>query len=376
MARRSRWQEAALSAPAIFIRTMVAATPRRPRQIIMLMLLVAGAGASPAGLKSPNQSTKPRVTKAEYYRWLQESSNWHRWGKDDELGTLNLITPAKRKQAAALVKDGVTVSLAALQVPNGLDPQDPNSAPPYRATWTFKEGWEQSAANDPWNSAPPEGLSLPAHDSRSHIDALAHNFRHGRFYNGFPWTVMTKNGTQKLGIQNLRHGIVTRGILIDIPKLKGVPFLQASEHIYVEDLEAWEKKAGVRVSPGDALFIRAGNWARRRATREQTPSNSTTAGLDPSVARWLRERDVAVIGSEGAIDALPSGYTGQGDDMPTHPVHYFVNVMLGMTILDWLDFDALGDAAARMNRWEFMLMAAPLPIQGGTGSPINPIGVF
>jgi kynurenine formamidase len=342
------------------------------------VLILAAAGYVAVRTEPPasDAETKAGITKAQYYRWYKEDSNWGRWGKEDELGTVNLITPEKRKQAAALVKSGVTVSLAELQIPNGLNTADPNPAPPYKATWNFKENWEQSAANDPWNSAPPEDLTLGAHGTRSHIDALAHNFRQGQFYNGWSWKEMTKEGAKHLGIQNMRHGLVTRGILMDIPRLKGVPYLQRSEHITVADLEAWEQKAGVKVSSGDALFIRAGNWVRRRALNEKTPTGQSMAGLAPSTVHWLRQRDVAIIGSEGAIDALPSGFTGKGDDIPTHPVHYFANVGLGVTILDWLDFDALAEVAAKENRWEFMVMAAPLPVQGGTGSPINPIGVF
>jgi kynurenine formamidase len=339
---------------------------------VSMLVAIAPTGRGALSAAEPTGS----ITKAEYYRWVKEYSNWGRWGAADELGTVNLITPAKRKQAAQLVKDGITVSLAELQIPNGLNTKDPNNAPPYKATWNFKQEWQESAANDPWNSAPAEELVVGAHGNRSHIDALAHNFRHGQFYNGVSWKEMTKNGTNKLGIQNLRNGIVTRGVLMDIPRLKGVPYVNATDRITVQDLETWEKKAGVKVSAGDALFIRAGNWARRRATAEKFPSQSTSAGLDPSVAPWLHQRDVAVIGSEGAIDTIPSGFTGKGDDIPTHPVHYFVNVILGMTILDWLDLDALAETAAKLNRWEFMLLAAPLPIQGGTGSPINPIGVF
>lgn len=344
--------------------------------VAVALIAVGSVALRVARASVATPETRPAVTKAEYNRWLTEDSNWGRWGKDDELGTVNLITAAKRKQAATLVKSGVTVSLAELQIPNGLNTSDPSTAPPYKATWAFKEGWEESAINDSWNSAPAEDLALGAHGNRSHIDALAHNFRKGQFYNGVSWKEMTKTGARRLGIQNMRHGIVTRGILMDIPRLRGVPYLQKSEHIFVQDLEAWEKKAGIKVSSGDALFIRAGNWTRRRATGEKSLVGVSMAGLDPSAARWLRQRDVAVIGSEGAIDALPSGFTGKGDDIPTHPVHYFVNVMLGMTILDWLDFDALAETAAKENRWEFLLVAAPLPVQGGTGSPINPIGIF
>ena len=157
---------------------------------------------------------------------------------------------------------------------------------------------------------------------------------------------------------------------MDIPRLKGVPYLEPNDRIYVEDLEAWEKEAGIKVSSGDALFIRTGWFARYKAMGPF----AGMAGLDPSCIPWLRQRDVAIIGSDAQLDAQPSGYTG--NPLPTHPVHYFTMVFLGLNIFDQLQLGDLSEMAAKLERWEFLLMAAPLPIRGGTGSPINPIAVF
>ena len=141
--------------------------------------------------------------------------------------------------------------------------------------------------------------------------------------------------------------------------------------IYIEDLEAWERHAGVRVSSGDAVFVRTGVWARRAAEgpwlRGRRPGGRS-AGLHPSVIPWLKERDVALMGSDHPQYVSPSELPGA--------IHDFALLYLGVHLFDNCDLEALSEAAAERNRWEFLLMAAPLPIRGGTGSPLNPIAVF
>ena len=198
-----------------------------------------------AQIPAPNHN----VTPEEYERWKKELSNWGRWGKDDQLGTLKLITPAKRKQAAALVKEGVSVSLAGdLDTVKAVDNPDPFELK------MLSIGMDQISVNY-------HGIA------HTHLDSLAHINDKGVFFNGYKPdadTVM-KQGHAKNSIHNLKNGIFTRGVLIDIPRLKGVPYLEPGTPIYVEDIEAWEKKAGVKITPGDALFIRTGVWARRKA---------------------------------------------------------------------------------------------------------------
>ena len=167
----------------------------------------------------------------------------------------------------------------------------------------------------------------------------------------------------------MKDGIVTRGVLYDIPRLKGVAYLEPGTRIFVEDLEAWEEKAGVRVGQGDALLLRWGRWARQAEVGEWP--NDEAAGLDNSVIPWLKERDIALLGWESP------GYLPQPEgDLSRLALHDFVLTMLGVHLLDRADFRALSEAAASRNRWEFMLMVAPLPIPKGTGSPINPIAIF
>jgi kynurenine formamidase len=208
--------------------------------------------------------------------------------------------------------------------------------------------------------------------AHTHLDALAHINDNGVFFNGYrpdPEEVKKANRHSKASIHNLKSGIVTRGVLLDIPRLKGVPYLAQGTPIYVEDLEAWEKRAGIKVGPGDALFVRTGVWALRKAIGPYARGrNAKDAGLDPSVIPWLKQRDVAILGSDHPQYVSPSPIPAAAHD--------FAILYLGINLVDNADLEALAEACAARNRWEFMLTMAPIPIVGGTGSPINPIATF
>ena len=315
--------------------------------VLAVVLLQAAVGA---------QGTAPRplVIQAEFNQWQRDLSNWGRWGKDDQAGALNLITAAKRREAAALVKDGLTVSLA-VDVNEARSADNPT---PYERVVT--------TAGPPYAM---DRLAVTYHGgAHTHMDALSHRLFDGRIYNGFDATEVTlEDGAKKDSIYTAHAGIVTRGVLMDIPALKGVPYLQPGTRIFVEDLEAWERKTGVRVSAGDALFIRTGRWVRAKTG---ATASSDTSGLDASVIPWLKRRDVAVIASEFALDARPSS-DGLG-----LAVHDFALAYLGIHVIDNCDLTALAEAAGARKRWAFQFIAAPLPIRTGTGSPINPIAVF
>lgn len=307
--------------------------------------------APPADRPDVERDLDPAV----YEDWKTELSNWGRWGSADELGTLNLITAEKRVAAAALVTAGVSVSLAAdADTVAAVDNPNP---------------WQHEMIG-----IASDRLAVTYHGiAHSHLDALGHINDDGVFYNGYrpdPEEVVA-NGHPKESILNVKNGIFTRGVLIDIPRLKGVPYLEPGTPIYVEDLEAWEEQAGVRVGPGDALFVRTGVWARRAAEgpwlRGRAPGGRS-AGLHPSVIPWLKARDIAVMGSDHPHYVSPSNLPGA--------VHDFAILYLGMSLFDNLDLERLAAMAAEQNRWEFLITAAPLPIRGGTGSPINPLATF
>jgi kynurenine formamidase len=325
----------------------------------LMLAVVVFAAAAPARGDSQAGESHALVTPAEYERWQTELSNWGRWGKDDEMGTLNLITPAKRKAAAALMKEGVTVSLASdASTERGVDVPCPVE-------------WAMVTASD---AGATDRIAYPCiHGAgATHLDSFAHRFFGGKMWNGYPVAglVTKEGGAARNSILTMKGGIVTRAVLYDIPRLKGVPYLEPGARIFPADLEAWEKKAGVKVGAGDAMLLRWGRWARRTKLGPWAIDEGA-AGFDNSVLPWLKKRDIALLGWE------TPGYVPQPPgDLPRLAVHDFVLTILGVHLIDRADFDALAEAAAARNRWEFMLTVAPLPIPKGTGSPVNPIASF
>jgi kynurenine formamidase len=294
---------------------------------------------------------------AEVLAFHQTLSNWGRWGDEDELGALNLITREVTAAGAATVRSGRTVSCAR---PLDTRPSADNPVPvAHHMTGTATEGMGAD-----YFAISPHGFST------SHIDALCHIFHEGKLYNGYPAEAVTAHGATKLGIQELRAGVVTRGVLLDIPALRGVDALEPGEPIFPEDLEAAEKKAGLVVQPGDALLVRTGRWVWRRA-HGPWDAGSLAAGLDASCLPWLRGRDVAALGSDCVSDVLPSRVEGVG-----MPIHTVVIVAMGVHLLDNLDLDNLATACAEEARWEFLFTVAPLVLRRGTASPVNPIALF
>ena len=321
-----------------------------------IALLAVGTFAVLAACAAGVDSQEPRTPRnlEEFDALFQELNNWGRWGADDELGTMNLITEEKTREAAALVQRGITVSLAHNLMPDeAVD--NPDAA---------------------FNHTMGESLRIDTYEFRyhgygvSHIDALCHFLWNDRLYNDILPSESTPEGCGKLGIQNLKSGIVTRGVLLDSPRLNNVPYLEPETPIYIEDIEAWEHEAGVIVSPGDVIFVRTGRWARRAALGPWQISGSS-AGLHASVLPWIKERGVAFVGSDAATDVMPSMVEGV-----TMPVHTMLIAGFGTNIFDNMDLEALAETAARENRWEFMLTAGPMAIDGGTGSPLNPLAVF
>jgi kynurenine formamidase len=321
-------------------------------RILTSVVLAAGLVA-PLISFAPDEPRAPRNA-AEFDTLFQQVKNWGRWGANDELGSVNLVTAAKRKQAASLVKTGETVSLAH----NPLTDAAPDNARPFEHTML------------PGNSMDRYAVAYHGY-AHSHIDALCHILYKDQTYNGYARAdVNTEKGCTKLGIQNLKNGIVTRGVLIDIPRLRNLPYLEPGTAIYVEDLEAWEKKSGVKIASGDAVLVRTGRWARR-AKLGPWNVGQNQAGLHASVAPWIKARGVSLLGGDVASDVVPSGVEGI-----TLPIHTLMIVGLGVNLLDNQDLEALGETAARLNRWEFMLTINPVPVTGGTGFPLNAIAMF
>ena len=298
------------------------------------------------------------VTKADIDRWMTELSNWKRWGADDEKGTVNLITPARLRAAAALVTEGFSVSLS----------RDTDSvAAPDNGT-PFVHRMSDPVAGE---------FNMDAYDisfhgfAYTHFDALSHVFYDGRMYTGFPTSTVTKTGASRLAVTAYRDGLSGRGVIVDIPRLKNVAYLEgASAAVTPEDLDAWEKSTGVRIGAGDIVFVRTGRWARRTA-RGPWDTGAESAGLYASSARWLKARDVAVFGSDTSGDVRPSGVDGV-----EFPVHRLLLVAMGTPMFDQCDLEAVAAAAASRRRWTFFVTAAPMRVVGGTGAPVNITAIF
>lgn len=308
------------------------------RTVAATVALASWALAGQPPLQAQLERPKSSVTKEQFEKWMKELSNWGRWGKDDERGALNLITPAKRQQAAALVKAGTTVSLArpvqrnAKEIPLG-------TSGGFMNQFVIQEGYVLERQQVDYHGG-----------TLSHFDALCHVSWNGKVYNGFNFTdVATPNGgCNKLTVNTAKDGIVTRGILIDLPNTRVKP----------EDIAAWEKKTGIKIASGDALLLRT-----------QKPGGKGPGGYDPSLIPLLKQRDVALIGAD-----IPQ----EGGEIPGVflPIHTFALVGLGANLLDNLALDDLAATAERLKRWEFMLVVELLPIGNGAGGPVNPIAVF
>jgi putative cyclase len=233
-------------------------------------------------------------------RMMTELSNWGRWGKDDQKGAVNLITPAKRKQALAVVKDGVSVSMARTAE---MEPAIDNPAPvvlgrPARGGRAGDAGREGAGPPAALPNAVPNPIS-GANDTlfmqyhgfvHTHMDTFCHRAYKGLMYNGMPMTEVTEAGCNKGSILNFKDGIVTRGVLMDIPRLKGVEYLEPGTRIMPEDLELWAKQAHFQVLAGDLVLIRTGRWARRDKLGPWPTVQ--LAGLYITCARWLHQHDL------------------------------------------------------------------------------------
>jgi kynurenine formamidase len=204
----------------------------------------------------------------------------------------------------------------------------------------------------------------------SHIDALCHVLKDGRMYNGFPGTDVKSTGAKRNSVMCAKEGIISRGVLLDIPRTLGVPWLEPGHVIDPEDLDAAEAKQSVKVRKGDILLVSTGRDARR-AKRVPWSMSSGQPGLHAECLSWLRERDVAVLGSDYGSDVLPSGIEGW-----MMPIHQTTLVAMGVHLLDNLQLGSLMAACAELGQWDFQLTIAPLRIPEGTGSPVNPIALL
>ena len=326
---------------------------RQPRHLILVIVAAIATAASGA-----DSAASRTASKSDFERWMTELSNWGRWGAADEAGTVNLITPARRKAAAALVTEGVSFSLS----------RDTDSRPGPDNGTPFVHKVSDPVGNE-FNM---DEFDIFFHGfAVTHLDAPSHVFYQGKMYNGFPASTVTKDGgAGKVAVTTYRDGLFGRGVLVDIPRLRKVAYLQGSTAVQPEDLDAWEKSTGVHIGAGDIVFVRTGRWARRAATGPWD-IGTQSAGLHPSTARWFKARDIAVLGTDTSGDVIPSSIAGV-----EFPMHLLMLVAMGTPLLDQCDLEAVAAAAAARNRWTFLVTANPLRAVGGTGSPVNVVATF
>ncbi|MEV6394628.1 cyclase family protein [Streptomyces sp. NPDC051907] len=295
------------------------------------------------------------------YRRLREGT---RRPPDDRRGALCCLTPERVVAAAAEVRSGRTVSLAA-PVETWPGPDNPQPAS-HRMTGPSA----QELTADGLHFA-LDHIDMNVHgDADSHLDALCHVLYDGELYNGAPASSVTADGARALSVDLVRDGIVGRGVLLDIPRLRGRPWLEPGDHVTADDLTAAEAAQGVRVGPGDVLYVRVGH-RRRRAELGAWNAARARAGLHPTALEFVAERQISVLGGDGNNDTAPSAVADVA-----FPVHVLAMHAMGVHLMDYLQFEELAPLCAETGRWAFLSVIAPLRLPGATGSPVNPIAVL
>src|SRR6516162_2473720 len=304
-----------------------------------------------------------RMTEAEFRSLYDRLRAQVPWGPDDRRGALNYITPSEILTAVGEVRLGRTLSLAApVEHRRAADNPDP----------------AQHLMKGPVGADAGRGLSFSMDriamnihgNADTHVDALCHVIFDGELYNGVPADTVTEGGAAELSIAVAADGIVGRGVLLDVPRSRGVPWLEPGDHVTEADLLAAERDQGVRVGRGDIVLVRVGH-RRRRAERGPWDASAARAGLHPALLALAAERQIAVLGSDGNNDTAPSVVDG-GD----FPVHVLAVNALGLHLMDYLAFDELLPLCEREGRWSFLCVIAPLRLPTGTGSPVNPIAIL
>ncbi len=309
------------------------------------------------------------ATLAEFDAMFEQVKNWGRWGPDDELGTMNYVTPDKIAAAARLVRKGRSVSMA-IPINKVAGPDNPNQAV-HLMTQLHDIPVSESGL-----SYGMCYLAMASHgDCHTHVDALNHVAYKGRLYNGKPASTLTSRGSEWGSVMAYSNGIVGRGVLLDAARHRGVPWLEPGDAVTRSELEAIEKKQGTRLGEGDILVFRTGHHARRLAlggwNNESPPVGEGKAGLHIDTIPWMHERRIAAFLPDGDGETIPSNVEGMPD--PIHPLQL---TAMGMLISDSLQLEDLAKACEEEGRWEFMVVGLPLRIPGATGSPWNPVALF
>jgi kynurenine formamidase len=309
--------------------------------------------------------TRVDLTNAEFAELFRSVSSWGRWGERDERGALNHLEPDRVVAASRLVQDGTTVTLS---LPMNTKASDDNPEPAVHIM-TTTPGDGGHALGKLQFAKDFVGADYH-HDGHTHIDAFCHVSYEGSLYNGTPAAAVTAGGAGADSIEVLANGLVARGVLLDIPRLRKLPWLEPGQHVFRDELETAEHEQGVMVGEGDVLLVRTGHTRRLRELGPW-PTANAKAGLHPTAMPFVAERGVSALGGDGNSDTAPSS-----TERVDFPIHVLALNAMGVHLLDYLQLEDLLAACERAGRWEFLFVAAPLRITGGTGSPLNPLAVL
>jgi kynurenine formamidase len=298
-------------------------------------------------------------TNEEVLAYLNEDRNWGRWGNDDQMGAVNMVTPEKRAAAARLVKSGRAVSLSR-EFPK--TPAANNPTPAIHYMKRNVRGGTGGSATDFY------GISYHG-TATTHLDALCHVWDGNGMWNGRKADdVITFDGARWGSVEHWKEGIITRGVLLDVPKFRGKPFVTMEEPIHGWELEDIAKAEGITMEPGDALIVYGGRDTWNEVNSTWGTVNEARPGLHASCLRFIRQSDCCLLVWD-MMDFQPSSY-----DMPW-TVHGAI-FAYGIGLLDNALLQPLAEACAEEGRYEFMLTVNPLRVVGGTASPVNPIALF
>lgn len=324
-----------------------------------------------AAAASP-ESVPPMPSGAEMDAIYEAVKNWGRWEDDDDRGALALLTPERRAAAARLVRSGTIVSLARDLLTAGSDDSEPGRHAVQHEM--LAHGATRRANDIDGYEASRDFLGTDVHGlGVTHIDALCHMFVRGQMFNGLPAELVTEDGALRNDVLAAGDGIAGRGVLLDVPAARGVSFLEPPDAVTVADLEAAERAQSSQVMAGDLLVVATGRDARRAwLGRDLDPLVDGLVGLHPECLRWLSDRDVALLGSDGVSDPLPAGPVAGWP----FPVHQVAITGMGVMLVDNMRLDALLAVCVSHEHWEFLLTLAPLRVPGGTGCPVNPLALL
>ncbi|MFQ6030933.1 MAG: cyclase family protein [Dehalococcoidia bacterium] len=306
----------------------------------------------------------------EVLGYFKSLSNWGRWGAEDQLGAPNLITPAKTKRAAGLVEDGLRISMSRTI---GFEPTVDAPSPPVHFMVESGEGW---SSGDKVSSrafpAATDYFGMIFHGvTVTHVDSLSHFFWEGKTYNGFPaHMVSTSMGATFGSVEEAKTGMITRGVLVDVPMVRNIDWVERGEGVMRDDILAAEAQCGFKVEEGDILLVRTGQLHRRNVEGPVERAAGSTA-CQASCLPLFHERGIAMLGSDTGNDVNPPQY----ERVPS-PIHQVSITAMGIWILDNANLEDVAQECRQRNRWEFMVSIGPLRLHNTTGSPVNPIAVF